>query len=553
MSGFKLRTFGGKAPQIYPRLLPDDMAQVATYTRLDSGRLEAWKTNDTVSVTITNTATISANTKTLFRYNSSVWIAHDDELDIIRSPLAEDSHDRIYLTGFGGSSGYPRVTTATIVGSDTYYRLGLPKPGALDGVTLSPATSANADTEVPQARSYVFTYVSFYGEEGEPSTALTAQIVSVHSDQSVVLDFPTNPSGGLNFATGALKRVYRTDSSGTYRFVADVPIASGTYEDSVSDANLGEALLSSTWEAAPDETSADHPDGPLLGLIPVPNGFLAGFSGQTVAFSESFQPHAWPDQYKFSVMADVVALAPLGSGVLVLTKEKPAVIQGADPAAMSMTEIDSTQSCVSKRSVVDMGQYVLYASPDGIAMADESGINVITEGLLSRDQWQELVPSTIVAFSWEGHYIGFYNDGSESKGFIFDPRGGKNSYVKLDFHATAGYNDLENDTLYLVIGTDIVKFAEGSTNQTFTWRSKKFYGSRPGNPSVARVECDAYTPNPTFKLYADGDLKHTQTLTSSNLFRLPAGYKANEFEVEVSGSVPINEICVYESPEEIDG
>jgi hypothetical protein len=200
-----------------------------------------------------------------------------------------------------------------------------------------------------------------------------------------------------------------------------------------------------------------------------------------------------------------------------------------------------------------MGEYVLYASPDGIAMANESGINVITEGLLSRDQWQELVPSTIVAFSWEGHYIGFYNDGSESKGFIFDPRGGKNSYVKLDFHATAGYNDLENDTLYLVIGTDIVKFAGGSTNQTFTWRSKKFYGSRPGNPGVAKVECDAYTPNPTFKLYADGDLKHTQTLTSSNLFRLPAGYKANEFEVEVSGSVPINEICVYESPEEIDG
>jgi hypothetical protein len=53
------------------------------------------------------------------------------------------------------------------------------------------------------------------------------------------------------------------------------------------------------------------------------------------------------------------------------------------------------------------------------------------------------------------------------------------------------------------------------------------------------------------KLYADGVLKHTQTVTNSNTFRLPSGYKANEFEIELSGSVPINEVCVYESAEEI--
>jgi len=83
----------------------------------------------------------------------------------------------------------------------------------------------------------------------------------------------------------------------------------------------------------------------------------------------------------------------------------------------------------------------MYASPDGIVMANDSGLSLITEQSLTRDQWQEYTPSSIVAFQWEGHYIAFYTNSSESKGFIFDPRGGKNSFVKLDFHATAGFND----------------------------------------------------------------------------------------------------------------
>ena len=53
------------------------------------------------------------------------------------------------------------------------------------------------------------------------------------------------------------------------------------------------------------------------------------------------------------------------------------------------------------------------------------------------------------------------------------------------------------------------------------------------------------------KVYADGVLKHTQTVTSSDAFRLPSGYKGQEFEVEVTGSVPINEMCIYESAAEI--
>ena len=548
MTGFKLQTFGGKAPKVFARLLPEDMAQTATNCRLDSGRLEPWKDNLSSSQSFVASYAISGATKTIFKYNDSVWMGSDEEIDIVRSPIAEDPHERIYVTGIGGSGGYPRMTTGTIVGNSTYYRLGMPKPEDLTSVTLSPVNSANADEEVPQSVSYVFTYVSYYGEEGVNCDAEGAQIVDKHTDQTVTLDFPPNPSGNYNFL---YKRVYRTDAGGSYRFVQNVPIAQDTFTDTVSDLNLREEIPTANNDAPADDVTADHKDGPLLGLVAMPNGILAGFSGQTVSFSEAFQPHAFPDEYKLTVKSDIIALSPLNTGLLVLTKGKPAIVQGLDPSSMSMMEIDSSLSCMSKRSVVDMGEFTIYSSPDGLVMATDSGLKLITEQTFTRDQWQAFGPSSIKGYLWEGQYIGFYSHGGVSKGFIFDPRGGKNGYTDLDFYATAGYNDLEDDSLYLVASGALVKFAEGSTPQNFVWRGKKFYTPRPINPAVAKVDCDGYSPNPTFKLYADGQLKHTQTVTNSNTFRLPSGYKAHEFEIELAGSVSINEVCVYESAEEL--
>ena len=540
MSGIKIQTFGGKAPKIFARLLPDDMAQVATQVNLDAGRLDPRKGNATTSATFYASYSVSASTKTIFKYNNT-WIGSNDDIDIIRSPIAEDPWDRIYITG--ATAGYPQMTNPTFIASSVYYRLGIPTPvDFASAPTLNPATSALA--EEPTSVSYIYTYVSYFGEEGPPITAAVSHIVEKRSDQTVTVNFPTvvAPNGNIT-----KKRLYRTDASGTFRVVDDV--IGNSYLDSKPDSQLGEAISVSDHEAPPDGTASAHPDGQMIGLISLPNGITAGFTGNTVCFSEPFKPHAFPPGSRLTMKSDIVALAPMTNGVLVLTKEKPAMISGLDPRSMSMMEVDSTLSCVSKKSVVDMGSFVMYASPDGLVMATENGLQVITESILTRDQWQALVPTTINGFMYEGQYVGFYNDGSEQKGFLFDPRGGKNAYTKLDFHAIAGYNDLENDELYLVVGTSLVKFNTGSL-ANFTWKSKKYYSPKPANLAVGRVNCDSYSPNPTMKLYADGALKHTQTVTNGDLFPLPSGYKANEFEIQLEGSVAINEVCVYESARE---
>lgn len=557
MAGFKLTTFTGLSKKVSPRLLPEDMAQNAQNVFLDSGRIEGIPTdvNDPSESGNTHPAShISTTTRTIFKATSSSWFTFTDDVDVIRSPIKEDTHGRFYFTGSGNFPKYTSLSSG-VSGSGPYptasFRLGLPTPGAFTAAPSVDNTSA-ADGAALSSRAYLYTEITTFGEEGPPSEVTSADIVDAENGATVTLTLPAATSGNYSIAK---RRIYRTDINGVFRFVKDVTgTSAGTTTEAVTDDLLGEEIESSDNLAPPDDTTSDHPDGPMLGITTMPNGITAGFSGNTLLFSESFLPHSYPLANQLTTQEDIVAIASIASGLLVTTKGKPLMASGTDPSAMAMVEIDANLPCVNKRSLVDMGEYAIYSSPDGLVLASNSGIQLITEQILTRDQWQtEYYPSNVEAYEYEGKYIAFTFDGSDNstkKGFIFDPRGGKNAFVNLNFYATAGFNDRENDELYLVIDGTLKKFARGTTKRSYLWKSKEFFSNRPLSPGIAKVDAEAYNAL-TFKLFADGSLKHTQTVANSDPFRLPGGYRGKVFEIQLEGTDIINEVCVYESPQEI--
>ena len=557
MAGFKLTTFTGLSKKVSPRLLPEDMAQNAQNVFLDSGRIEGIPTdvNDPSESGNTHPAShISTTTRTIFKATSSSWFTFTDDVDVIRSPIKEDTHGRFYFTGSGNFPKYTSLSSG-VSGSGPYptasFRLGLPTPGAFTAAPSVDNTSA-ADGAALSSRAYLYTEITTFGEEGPPSEVTSADIVDAENGATVTLTLPAATSGNYSIAK---RRIYRTDINGVFRFVKDVTgTSAGTTTEAVTDDLLGEEIESSDNLAPPDDTTSDHPDGPMLGITTMPNGITAGFSGNTLLFSESFLPHSYPLAHQLTTQEDIVAIASIASGLLVTTKGKPLMASGTDPSAMAMVEIDANLPCVNKRSLVDMGEYAIYSSPDGLVLASNSGIQLITEQILTRDQWQtEYYPSNVEAYEYEGKYIAFTYDGSNNstkKGFIFDPRGGKNAFVNLNFYATAGFNDRENDELYLVIDGTLKKFARGTTKRSYLWKSKEFFSNRPLSPGIAKVDAEAYNAL-TFKLFADGSLKHTQTVANSDPFRLPGGYRGKVFEIQLEGTDIINEVCVYESPQEI--
>lgn len=532
-----LANFAGVAPKLAPFMLQPNQAQVASNTRLWTGALEA------LPATSTTKTGINTQTKTIYRFgqdtpgDSNYWFTWDTNVHVVKGPIAGDVTERTYFTG----DGYPKVTDNSIALASTpypaaAYKLGVPAP------TMAPFTAVNNEgdtTETLETRAYVYTYVTAWGEEGQPSDPTLVDLYP--ASQTVTLTFGTVPTGNYNLAT---LRVYRTaiGTSGTnYYFVAEIPVSTSTYTDEVLGTDLGEPLPSLSWSMPPDD---------MEGLIAIPNGFLAGFSGRDIYFSEAYYLHAWPIEYSQSVDYPIVALGQFGQSLVVLTTGSPYMLTGSDPSSMTLQKLDFEQSCLSAKSVSRLGNGVAYSSPDGLAYIGPDGMQILTDNFFTRKEWQTLKPETIIAAQHDGRYYAFFDDGTNKGGFILDPKSNGSPFVFTSQYYDGLYNDLRNDALYGVRQGAISKLEGSASLLGYTWRSKQFLLPRPQNFRIAQVIAADYA-SLTVMFYLDGELKYTATPTSQNPFKLPGGFRGRVLEVEISGTSTVIAAYVAESVEEL--
>ena len=358
----------------------------------------------------------------------------------------------------------------------------------------------------------------------------------------------TLPIPAFNTQNITHKRIYRTATSGSatdYYYVGEVSVATTAFVDNVSGAGLGASLATETYEPPPSN---------MQGLVMGPNGIAAGFAGNEFVPSEAYLPYAYPFEYRRSVEHDIVSIAATATGFVLGTKGNPYVFTGVSPDALSEMRLDVMQACVSARSMIDMGEFALYASPDGLVAAGEGGAELITEQIISRREWAEFYPETIHAYRYEGQYFAFYGDtednGSGIGGFVFNPKNG--SLSRLNFYATAGYSDLETDTLYLVVddsGNKLKAWDSAESLLPYAWKSKVFRG-KAVSFSCAKVYTDKSFDS-EFRLWADGQLVMAVAGSRKEAFRLPS-VRAEDWQVEVSGKAAVQRITLATSFSEID-
>ncbi len=537
MAAIDIKVFSGIRPLLDPILLDTPEAVVADNVQLLSGSLQP------LLGTTTLKALTKTNPKTIWRYGTSDvetehWLEFLAETDVMASPLPEDIWARAYWTD-GVKPKYGPSTS--ILSGSSYpgasYDLGIPAP------TVTPATSGSAASvaSAAESRTVVITYVSAYGEEGPPSPA--SIVVSLDpAAPATYTNLGGAPDGNYNIAT---KRIYRSSTVGSaaqFQFVAEIPVAQSSYTDTLSQAQLGEILPSENWTAPP---------AGLNGLRMLASGAAIGFVKNTVYLSEPNLPHAWP--HKYPIDFQVIGVAVLDQSAAVLTNGFPFVMDGADPSAMSPRRLNMRQACVSKGSIVEMESGVLYASPDGLVAIDAGGISIVSNKHFSRKQWQELNPSSFRAFTHDGRYIATYAKVDGTRGMlIFDPTGQSPFLTTSNLNAvtpiTAAYGDSRTDTLYLAQGGNIVRYNAGSA-LAYTWRSKIFRLAFPINFGAAAIDAVAYPV--TLKVYADGVLKQTKTVTGPAPFKLKSGFKKNEWQFEISGTPEVKRLRVATSVDEL--
>jgi len=537
MPGFIIADFGGMSTALSPKTLKANIATYAKNCEVGDGRLKPLKTTTAVTP---NPLTTPA--QSIYEYTTGSWFEFAMYVDVARVPNAFDVTNKVVYTGYA----YPRITRNDIaVGASPMpvasYRLGLPAP------TVTPTLSVGGTIVVDSLddyRSYLYTWVDAWGSESTISPLSTS--VNVRDGQNVTVTLPTAPSGAYNFASGSFKRLYRSNSgtaATAFQFVADVPIGTTTYLDTLVDAALGEVVPTVTWVRPPDDNATDFPSGQMLGVTALPSGAIVGFSGRTLVYSEPYIPYAFPLNYRYTIKDDIVGISPNSQGLVIATKGKPHLAIGHDPASVSIVELDEFQSCVSKRSVVDMGESTIYASPDGLVLVSGSTVNVVTEAIFTREQWQALNPSQIHAYRYEGKYVGF----TATQGFVFDPESTEQAWVFTDINAACGYYSPQEDALYVANGSHLEKWATGA-ELTYQWKSKTFESAVPMNLGAISVACVGAV---TVKIYGDDVLRSTTVCSNDTLVRLPAGYTASEWRIELEGTAHVDYVKVATSIKEI--
>ena len=228
-----------------------------------------------------------------------------------------------------------------------------------------------------------------------------------------------------------------------------------------------------------------------------------------------------------------------------------------------------------------MGDYAMYASPDGLVAVAGNQVELVTEQLIDPKDWLSTYnPTTIQGFLHEGTYVGFHSVGTNDRaGFMFDPRRGKNAFTTLTVTSTTdprgGYYDPQDGQLYLIDTTatnrKIQKFQGSNTLSTLKWKSKKFVTPSPTSMAWVSVTAEGYPF--TVSVWADGTLIYAGTVTESSgtktlavstpsgisnstiyesVMRLPSNV-AKEWEVQIESQFNINELCLAESIDEIRG
>jgi hypothetical protein len=467
--------------------------------------------------------------KDLAGVNPDVWLAFNSrDVDVVRSPLVNDSYDRYYWAG----DGVPQYNTYAQIyaGSGGPYYLGVPTP-------------TGAPTVVPPAgddetRAYVYTFVTAYGEESAPSPPTIASGIAGTWELSGI---DTNPDGVNRNITKV--NIYRTVSGGNssnFYYVGQIDIDTTTYSDAVtSDVVASATLLESTnWAPPPSD---------MEGFVVMPNGYLVGWAGRRLLFSEPYRPHAWPAEYELATEFPIVGLVVWGSTLVIGTQSQPYFGQGNHPSSFTTRKMDAIEPCLSRRGMVATTVGAYYPSINGLVLADASGARVITQDILTKEEWEQYAPASIFAAQLGLQYIAF---NSSSAGFVFNPTEQSTKLVELDgFSQVEGIETDKYSGDVLILAQDRVWNWDPSSSERLAWRwqSKVYQVPEPMNLGAFRVMFKTGTENVT------SDIETYYQPYNTSLFSAVPNISPSSATYAQRGLNTLNGHALNGSPAQADG
>lgn len=668
MPSIHIQPFGGMLPKVSPNLLGPEGAQTASNVKLMSGELRAWRkpmkitaniadgclslyrlygsgagqwlswptdvdvvgsplsdatdyriyyTGDTtprktnyamatgavaVSISIATPGVVTwvnhgkaAGQQVIFAGSVPTGLTAGIKYYVSATGLAADTFQVSAIPGGTSIATSGTSSGVTMVGPfpNDYLEMGVPAPSAAATATLTTNGTGTAET-----RFYLVTNISTFGsikEESAPTLCGAPITVNPVGSTVTINGFAAPPAGKYNITH---RRIYRTMlGTSDFAFLAEIPVATASYADTIT-LGTSPTLLASTYYLPP-------PAG-LKGIVQMPNGMEAGFNNNEVWFCEPYKPHAWPSTYMQVVDYPIVGLGVYGSALVVLTTSIPYVFYGSHPSAMTMESVQIPEPCISKRSIAQDAEGVIYASPNGIASVGPRTRGLVTEYAYTRDEWQAINPSYLFGKLYGRNYIGFNaSQNAAIRTAQVIPRDGQSGVGTLKYPATAFYVDRKTGETFMVSELDGLIYqldADTVSNSPYEWKSKVFSVPQPVGFTCLQVNLDTHylndvaainaivaqiiaanqvkfasvliggqfnsaqynaysyngsnlqdipssadARNVTVTILADGVQVFSKAVYSIAPCRISAGYKAYDWEVIISGNVPVRSFAMATS------
>jgi hypothetical protein len=413
----------------------------------------------------------------------------------------------------------------------------------VDNVSLSVVAPEPDNTDEIVFTNYAVAYANQWSEIGPPSPV--SRSIQRSNNAPVEVQTQTSAPAGYGITHKVIYRAATGSSGSAYLTVAKIPLEQESYTDNLADFDLGVPLESQL---------ADLPPTDMRGLLAMPNRFLVGFAKNELIFSEQGRYYSFPVAYRQATDHPIIAIGAIDASIIVLTESYPYVATGYTPDAVSMRKMEVAYACSSKRSVANLKDFgIVYSSPDGLVAINGQGAPILlTEALLTREQWQDLNPESIMGIAHDDRYYGFYDKGNGEKGgFILDARPAGFGLVFIDVWAQAAFSDALTDRLFLVIENEIWAWGESTYKAPFIWRSKLFKLPRPTAFGCAQVRAADYD-DLTLYLLADGVEILNRPILSELEFVLPDKLARYTLEVEFRGTSRVQMVQLAEEMEELD-
>lgn len=524
-------SFKGTIPGMHPRLLPEDHGTVARNVRLDDGVLTPTREGRRVH-------TFGVDVASFIRRAGGAWLGFSS---VVNAVNGAENVNRTYVTG----DGEPKIFTS----STASVKLRLPPPSSRPTVDL---VSGTVDPDLSIESVYAYTFVTELGEESSPSRVSRPISWSPGAVIRIGGLPATNPNVERRLTA---MRIYRsvTDALGETQLYFLTQIGfQPEWDDDTGETETAEVIPSTDWTMPPAD---------MQGIITMPNGMMAAFSGQELMFCEPYIHHAWPQKYRLKVDGQIVGLAAFGSSVVILTDGTPYMAQGTHPSSMIMERIEMDLPCVAARGIVDMGYAVIYPSTDGLVQVGSNGASVMSKQLFPREIWAGLQPETFIAGRQNGRYIFSYQPAPGQHDFddlprqlgIVDVSGAQPFFITDDAPFQHLYSEVKTGHLFGLFGDrGVVRWDDlAMDRKRMVWRSKENHLITPTNFGAIRVDCEDIE-NSDFICRVYANKKLVREITARNRAdRLPSGFLSDVWQVEIEGTVPVTAIRLASSPYEL--